>query len=105
LHTFGFGGAAVALLGVFLAYGSRIANPVFPPPILCVPGLVGTQHRARVPSHGDVLDVPARRAVVPHVHGYGALETGLAFLPMTLMMGAGLPPGVAARLMSGSDRW
>jgi Phage integrase family len=51
LHTFGFGGAAVALLGVFLAYGSRIANPVFPLPILRVPGLVGTQHRARVPGH------------------------------------------------------
>lgn len=47
---------------------------------------------------GFLLDVPARRAVVQHVHGYGALETGLAFLPMTLMMG-GLSPGVAARLM------
>jgi hypothetical protein len=52
LHTFGFSGAAVALLGVFLAYGSRIANPVFPLSILRPPGLVGTQHRARVPGHG-----------------------------------------------------
>jgi MFS family permease len=33
-----------------------------------------------------------------HVHGYGALETGLAFLPLTLMLGL-LSLGVTARLM------
>jgi MFS family permease len=33
-----------------------------------------------------------------HVHGYGALETGLAFLPLTLVLGL-LSVGVTARLM------
>ena len=33
-----------------------------------------------------------------HVHGYGALETGLAFLPTTLALGI-LSLGVTARLM------
>jgi MFS family permease len=34
-----------------------------------------------------------------HVHGYGALRTGLAFLPLTLILGA-LSVGVTARLMA-----
>ena len=33
-----------------------------------------------------------------HVHGYGALRTGLAFLPLTLVLGL-LSLGVTARLM------
>jgi MFS family permease len=40
-----------------------------------------------------------------HVHGYGALRTGLAFLPLTLVLGL-LSLGVTARLMErfGSSR-
>jgi hypothetical protein len=41
-HTLGFGGAAVALLAAFVAVESRLANPMFPPRIVRMPGLAAS---------------------------------------------------------------
>src|SRR5437868_10034045 len=41
VHTLGFGGAAIALVGLFLALESQLANPLMPLRVLCSSSLVG----------------------------------------------------------------
>jgi EmrB/QacA subfamily drug resistance transporter len=97
-HTLGFGGAALALLAVFVAVESRIANPMFPLRILRVPGLAASSVVRAFLVTGMFSTFLLGVLYLQHVHGYGALETGLAFLPLTLIMGL-MSLGVTARLM------
>jgi EmrB/QacA subfamily drug resistance transporter len=97
-HTLGFGAVSVALLGVFVAVESRIKNPMFPLRILRVPGLAASSVVRGFLVTGMFSTFLLGVLYLQHVHGYGALDTGLAFLPMTLVMG-GLSLGVTARLM------
>ena len=97
-HTLGFGAAAVALLVVFVAVESRIANPMFPLRILRVPGLAASSVVRGFLVTGMFSTFLLGVLYLQHVHGYGALKTGLAFLPLTLMLGL-LSVGVTARLM------
>jgi EmrB/QacA subfamily drug resistance transporter len=96
-HTLGFGAAALALLGVFVAVEARLANPMFPLRILRVPGLAASSVVRGFLVTGMFSTFLLGVLYLQHVHGYGALETGLAFLPMTLVLG-GLSLGVTARL-------
>jgi EmrB/QacA subfamily drug resistance transporter len=97
-HTLGFGGAALALLAAFVAVESRIANPMFPLRILRVPGLAASSVVRAFLVTGMFSTFLLGVLYLQHVHGYGALETGLAFLPLTLIMGL-MSLGVTARLM------
>ena len=97
-HTLGFGAAALALLAVFVAVESRIANPMFPLRILRVPGLAASSVVRGFLVTGMFSTFLLGVLYLQHVHGYGALRTGLAFLPLTLMLGL-LSVGVTARLM------
>src|ERR1700733_12209321 len=97
-HTLGFGAAGLALLGVFVAVESRVANPMFPPPLLRVPGLAASSLVRALLVTGMFSTFLLGVLYLQHVHGYGALETGLAFLPLTLIMGV-MSLGVTARLM------
>ena len=97
-HTLGFGGAGLALLAVFVAVESRLANPMFPLRILRVPGLAASSVVRGFLVTGMFSTFLLGVLYLQHVHGYGALETGLAFLPLTLMLGL-LSLGVTARLM------
>jgi EmrB/QacA subfamily drug resistance transporter len=98
-HTLGFGAAAVALLFVFVFVESRIERPMFPLRILRVPGLAASSLVRGFLVTGMFSTFLLGVLYLQHVHGYGALDTGLAFLPMTLVMG-GLSLGVTARLMN-----
>jgi EmrB/QacA subfamily drug resistance transporter len=98
-HTLGFGGAALALLAVFVAFESRIAHPMFPLRILRVPGLAASSVVRAFLVTGMFSTFLLGVLYLQHVHGYGALATGLAFLPLTLIMG-GFSLGVTARLMT-----
>jgi EmrB/QacA subfamily drug resistance transporter len=98
-HTLGFGAASLTLLGAFVAFESRIANPMFPLRILRVPGLAASSVVRGFLVTGMFSTFLLGVLYLQHVHGYGALDTGLAFLPMTLVMG-GLSLGVTARLMA-----
>jgi EmrB/QacA subfamily drug resistance transporter len=104
-HTLGFGAASLALLAVFVAVESRLANPMFPLRILRVPGLAASSVVRGFLVTGMFSTFLLGVLYLQHVHGYGALETGLAFLPLTLMLGL-LSVGVTARLMErfGSTR-
>jgi EmrB/QacA subfamily drug resistance transporter len=98
-HTLGFGGASVALLAVFVAVESRVANPMFPLRILRVPGLAASSVVRGFLVTGMFSTFLLGVLYLQHVHGYGALETGLAFLPLTLLLGL-FSLGITARLMS-----
>ena len=98
-HTLGFGAASLALLGVFVAVESRLANPMFPLRILRVPGLAASSVVRGFLVTGMFSTFLLGVLYLQHVHGYGALRTGLAFLPMTLVLGL-LSLGVTARLMA-----
>jgi EmrB/QacA subfamily drug resistance transporter len=97
-HTLGFGSAALALLGVFVAVESRLEHPMFPLRILRVPGLAASSVVRGFLVTGMFSTFLLGVLYLQHVHGYGALRTGLAFLPLTLMLGL-LSVGVTARLM------
>jgi EmrB/QacA subfamily drug resistance transporter len=97
-HTLGFGGVSLALLAAFVAVESRVANPMFPLRILRVPGLAASSLVRALLVTGMFSTFLLGVLYLQHVHGYGALETGLAFLPLTLIMGA-MSLGVTARLM------
>jgi hypothetical protein len=98
-HTLGFGSAAMALLAVFVAVESRLANPMFPLRILRVPGLAASSVVRGFLVTGMFSTFLLGVLYLQHVHGYGALRTGLAFLPLTLILGL-MSVGVTARLMS-----
>jgi MFS family permease len=83
---------------VFAALESRIANPMFPPRIVRVPGLIGSSVVRGFLVTGMFSTFLLGVLYLQHVHGYGALKTGLAFLPLTLILGL-MSVGITARLM------
>jgi MFS family permease len=97
-HTLGFGAVAAALLAAFAAVEARVANPIFPPRILRSRGLMGSSVVRGFLVTGMFSTFLLGSLYLERVRGYGALTTGLAFLPMTLLLGA-LSLGPAARLM------
>jgi EmrB/QacA subfamily drug resistance transporter len=97
-HTLGFGAASLALLGLFVAVESRLSNPMFPLRILRVPGLAASSVVRGFLVTGMFSTFLLGVLYLQHVHGYGALRTGLAFLPLTLVLGL-MSVGVTARLM------
>jgi EmrB/QacA subfamily drug resistance transporter len=98
-HTLGFGGAAVILLAAFAAWESRIENPILPFRILKVRTLIGASVVRSFLVIGMFGTWVLGTLYVEHVLGYGAWDTGLAFLPMTLTVGA-LSLGTTAKVMA-----
>jgi EmrB/QacA subfamily drug resistance transporter len=97
-HTLGFGAGALALLALFAYVESRLEHPMFPLRILRVPGLAASSVIRGFLVTGMFSTFLLGVLYLQHVHGYGALRTGLAFLPMTLILGA-MSLGITARLM------
>ena len=97
-HTLAFGAAAVALLAVFVAVESRLSAPMFPLRILRVGGLAGSSVVRGFVGTGMYSTFLLGVLYLQHVHGYGALQTGLDFLPLTLIIGL-FSLGLTARLV------
>jgi EmrB/QacA subfamily drug resistance transporter len=97
-HTLGFGAAGGILLGGFALLESRLRDPIFPPRILRVRGLIASSVVRGFLITGMFSTFVLGSLYLERVRGFGALETGLAFLPMTIVLG-GLSLGPAARLM------
>jgi len=98
-HTLGFGAVAMALLGAFIAYEARIENPIFPLQVLRVPGLAASSAVRGLLMTGMFSTFFLGVLYLEHVRGYGAMWTGLAFLPLTLALAA-MSLGVTARIMA-----
>jgi EmrB/QacA subfamily drug resistance transporter len=99
VHTIRFGGAAVILLASFVALESRIKNPLMPLRILKLRSLVGASAVRAFLVAGMFTNFFMGALYLQHVKGFSAIDTGLAFLPATLMLAA-LSLGVTARLMA-----
>jgi EmrB/QacA subfamily drug resistance transporter len=104
-HTLGILGASAILLGAFFWLESRIENPILPLRLLKVRTLIGASAVRGFLVTGMFGTWVLGTLFVEHVLGYGAWDTGLAFLPMTLTVGA-LSLGTTAKVMArlGAER-
>jgi len=98
-HTLGFGGAAIGLAALFILLESRIANPLMPLRILGIRSLTGASAARSFLFTGLFTNFFMGALYLQHIRGYSAFETGLAFLPTTLMIGV-MSAGLAARMMA-----
>jgi EmrB/QacA subfamily drug resistance transporter len=95
--TLGFGALGVVLLVAFFALEARISNPILPPRVLRIPGLLGTCAVRGLVACGLWATFFLGALYLERIRGFGALDTGLGFLPMTVAVGA-LSLGITARL-------
>jgi EmrB/QacA subfamily drug resistance transporter len=97
LHTLGLLGVALVTLAAFFVLESRIKNPMMPLRILRIRTLIGSSVVRGFLITGMFASFFLGALYLQRVRGYSALETGLAFLPMTIVT-ATLSRGVTARM-------
>jgi EmrB/QacA subfamily drug resistance transporter len=97
-HTLGVGGVAIAMIAGFLVLEGRLKNPIMPLRILRVRGLLSSSFVRGFLFIGMYGCFFVGTLYLEHVLNYGALTTGLAFLPMTLVV-ATLSMGITAKLV------
>jgi EmrB/QacA subfamily drug resistance transporter len=98
-HTVGFEVVALVLLAAFVGLESRLANPLMPLRVFAIRTLTGASAARMFLFAGLSTNFFIGALYLQHVRGYGAFETGLAFLPTTLTVGF-MSAGIAARLMA-----
>jgi EmrB/QacA subfamily drug resistance transporter len=96
-HTLGFGFTALALLGGFIIRESRTLNPLVPLRIFRSRNTSGANLIAALMVAGMFGMFFLGALYLQRVLGYDALEIGLAFLPVAVLIGA-LSLGLSARL-------
>ena len=92
------GGAATVLLATFLLLQARLANPIMPLRILRAPGLVTSSAVRGLAVVGMYGPFFLGALQFEHVRGFDALQTGLAFLPVSISVLA-LSLGATTRMM------
>ncbi len=92
------GGGALALFGAFLYRESRIPNPIMPLRILRLRMLMGSSLVRGLLVTGMFSAFFLGSLYLEHVLGYDAIQTGLAFMPLTLGI-ASLSLGGSAKLV------
>jgi EmrB/QacA subfamily drug resistance transporter len=97
-RTLGAGGASLALLGAFLSYEARVANPIMPLRILRLRTLMGSSLVRGLLVTGMFSAFFLGALYLERVLGYDAIDTGLAFMPLTIAI-ATMSMGVSARLV------
>jgi EmrB/QacA subfamily drug resistance transporter len=96
-HTLGFGAPALALLGGFILREARTANPLIPLRIFRSRNISGANLIQALMVAGMFGMFFLGALYLQQVLGFTALEVGLAFLPVTLLIGT-LSLGFSARL-------
>jgi EmrB/QacA subfamily drug resistance transporter len=97
-QTLGFGAAAIVLLCAFVALESRIENPIIPLRIFSVRSLTVSSVVRGFVVTGMFSTFFLGALYFEHVRHFGALSTGLAFLPMSVVV-AIFSSGLTARLV------
>jgi EmrB/QacA subfamily drug resistance transporter len=95
-RTLGIGGASLALLGGFLALEARLANPIMPLRVLRQRMLMGSSLVRGLLITGMFSAFFLGALYLERVLGYDAIDTGLAFLPLTFSI-AVMSMGVSAK--------
>jgi EmrB/QacA subfamily drug resistance transporter len=98
-HTLGLLGLALALGAAFVAWESRIDNPIVPLRIFELRSLVDSSIVRGLLVIGMYSTFFFGALWLERTQGFGAVATGVAFLPMTLTV-ASLSLGTSARLMA-----
>jgi predicted MFS family arabinose efflux permease len=96
-HTLGFGAASLALLAAFVAREGRIENPLMPLRLFRSRNVAGANIVQALFVAGMFGMFFLGALYLQRVLGYDALEVGLAFLPVTLVIGT-LSLGFSERL-------
>jgi MFS family permease len=96
-HTLGFGAASLALLAGFIARQARIPNPLIPLRLFRSRNVAGANLVQALFVAGMFGMFFLGALYLQRVLGYKALEVGLAFLPVTLVIGT-LSLGFSERL-------
>ena len=97
-RTLGVGGASLALLAGFLVLEGRLENPIMPLRILRLRTLMGSSLVRGLLVTGMFSAFFLGALYLEHVLGYDAIDTGLAFMPLTFAIAA-MSMGVSARLV------
>jgi EmrB/QacA subfamily drug resistance transporter len=95
-RTLGVGGASLVLLAGFLVLESRLANPIMPLRVLRLRMLMGSSLVRGLLVTGMFSAFFLGALYLERVLGYDAIDTGLAFLPLTFSI-AIMSMGVSAR--------
>ena len=82
-RTLGVGGGSLVLLGAFLALEARIENPIMPLRVLRLRMLMGSSLVRGLLVTGMFSAFFLGALYLERVLGYDAIDTGLAFLPLT----------------------
>jgi EmrB/QacA subfamily drug resistance transporter len=98
-HVLSFAGLAALLMAAFVAVETRIENPILPPRVLRLPGLVNASLVRGFLVTGMYSTFFLGTLYLEQVRHYSALQTGAAFLPWTITV-AVLSRGVTARLVA-----
>ncbi len=98
-RTLGAGGLSLALLGAFLLREGSIENPIMPLRILKLKMLMGSSLVRGMLVTGMFSAFFLGSLYMERVLGYDAIETGLAFMPLTISI-AVMSLGLAARAMA-----
>jgi EmrB/QacA subfamily drug resistance transporter len=97
-HTLGFIAAAILILGAFVALESRLENPIMPLRVFRIRSLIASSVVRGLLITGMFASFFLGALYLQGVRGYSPLDTGLAFLPMTLIVGV-MSRGVTSRLV------
>ncbi|MGO9487946.1 MAG: MFS transporter [Solirubrobacteraceae bacterium] len=98
-RTLCVGGASLALLAGFLVLESRVENPIMPLRVLRLRNLIGSSLVRGLLVTGMFSAFFLGSLYLERVLGYDAIQTGLAFMPLTLSIAA-FSLGGAARLIN-----
>jgi EmrB/QacA subfamily drug resistance transporter len=98
-HTLGFVGAAVLMLVAFVVLESRLANPIMPLRIFRIRTLTRSSIIRGMLATGMFTTFFLGALYLEGVLGFSPVQTGLAFLPMSVTMGI-LSAGITARLVT-----
>src|SRR5919204_876096 len=97
-ETLTLGLLAVVLLVAFAMLQARLTNPIMPLRVLQLRGLVSSSAVRGMAATGLFACFFLGSLYLNRILGFGPMQTGLAFLPMTLTVGS-LSLGITARLM------
>ncbi len=98
-RTLGVGGAALVLLGAFFWLQARISNPIMPLRILRLRMLMGSSLVRGLLVTGMFSAFFLGALYLERVLGYDAIDTGLAFMPLTIAIAA-LSMGLAVKAVN-----
>jgi EmrB/QacA subfamily drug resistance transporter len=96
-HTLGFLAAAIVIVTAFVLLESRIENPIMPLRMFQIRSLIASSLVRGVLISGLYAAFFLGALYLQGVRGYSALDTGLAFLPQTLVVGV-MSRGITTRL-------